>query len=52
MREFLFAIIVDLMLFALNITVAILQRGTWIGWLCAIFVVWQCNHLIKFVKAI
>jgi hypothetical protein len=52
MREFIFALLVDVLLFALNIALAILQRGTWIGWLCTAFVIWQAFTFAKFVRSI
>jgi len=52
MREFIFALIFDVLLFAVNIAFAILHRGTWIGWFCTAIVVWQCYHFIKLFRSI
>ena len=52
MREFMFALGVDVLLFIVNIAAAILQRGTWIGWFCTAFVIWQCYHFVQFIRSI
>ena len=42
--------IVDILLLVVNIFIAVLNRGTFWGWLSTAFVIWQVWVLIKFVK--
>ena len=44
--------LLDIVLLIFNVVIAILNRGTIWGWLSALFVLWQCWVLIKFVKGI
>jgi len=52
MRDLIVAIGLDLALFALNIYFAITERGTWIGWFCTAFVIWQVYRTVQMIRAI
>ena len=42
--------LIDTALFFLGAGVAIAQRGTWIGWLMTLMVIWQAIALIRIIR--
>ena len=42
--------LIDLFILVWSTVFAIMERGTWVGWVCAIVVLMQVWNLIRFYK--
>ena len=40
----------DVVVLCVSAAYGILERGTWIGWLMTVLVIWQAWNLIRFYK--
>ena len=45
------AFLIDIGFLILNVTVAIMNRGDWIGWLFTALVVWQVASIVMAIKS-
>lgn len=51
MMNSILVILIDVGILALNITCAVWNRGTWIGWLFSALVVWQIFGIISAIRS-
>jgi len=42
--------LIDVFILVWSAVFAVIERGTWLGWLCTAIVVWQVWGYIKYIK--
>ena len=45
-----YALLIDVILYFVNLTFAVLQRGELLGWICTILIIWQTIVFVRFLK--
>ena len=46
------AFLIDLGFLIMNVTIAIMNRGEWLGWLFTALVIWQVATIIAAIKSV